>query len=93
MARDQWTVDAARTAREDRPMDEDRPRADGEEPADPLEPIDPREAARVRRRDHDLGAERRDLMRPGMGKVFKQILDRQGLDAEEPPPRRRRQRG
>lgn len=54
-------------------MDEDRPRDDGEEPVDPLEPFDPREAARVRRRDHDLGAERRDLMRPGMGKVFKQI--------------------
>ena len=29
-------------------------------------------------------------MRPGMGKVFKQILDRQGRDAVEPPPKRRR---
>lgn len=37
--------------------------------------LDPREAARVRRRDHDAGAQERDLMRPGMGKVFKQIDD------------------
>jgi len=42
---------------------------------DPTDPIDPREEARIRRRDHDLGAERRDLMRPGMGKVFKQIQE------------------
>jgi hypothetical protein len=40
--------------------------------------LDPREAARVRRRDHDADAERRDLMRPGMGKVFKQITDSWG---------------
>ena len=37
--------------------------------------LDPREAARARRRDHDAAAEQRDLMRPGMGKVFKQIQD------------------
>ena len=37
--------------------------------------LDPREAARARRRDRDADAERRDLMRPGMGKVFKQIQD------------------
>jgi len=37
--------------------------------------LDPREAARVRRRDHDMDMERRDLMRPGMGKVWKQIQD------------------
>ncbi len=37
--------------------------------------LDPREAARTRRRDHDATAEQRDLMRPGMGKVFKQIQD------------------
>ena len=42
---------------------------------DALEPLDAREAARVRRRDHDLEAAHRDLMRPGMGKVFKQITD------------------
>jgi hypothetical protein len=48
---------------------------------DPAEPIDPREEARIRRRDHDLGAERRDLMRPGMGKVFKQITDSWGEKA------------
>jgi hypothetical protein len=57
------------------------------------EELDPREEARVRRRDHDADAERRDLMRSGMGKVFKQILDRQAREAdEEPPPRRRRTR-
>jgi hypothetical protein len=39
------------------------------------EELDPREAARARRRDRDADAERRELMRPGMGKVFKQITD------------------
>jgi hypothetical protein len=53
--------------------------------------IDPREAERIRRRDHEATAEERDLMRPGMGKVFKQILDRQGKVAKElPSPRRAR---
>jgi hypothetical protein len=37
--------------------------------------IDAREAARIRRRDHDAAAHDRDLMRSGMGKVFKQITD------------------
>lgn len=54
------------------------------------EQLDPREAARMRRRDHDAGAERRALMRPGMGKVFRQILDRQARDADELPRKRRR---
>ena len=40
--------------------------------------LDAREAARIRRRDHDADAARRDLMRPGMGKVFKQITDSWG---------------
>jgi hypothetical protein len=52
--------------------------------------IDPREEARNRRRDRDLAAEERELMRPGMGKVFKQILDRQRREAEELPKRQRR---
>jgi hypothetical protein len=39
--------------------------------------IDTREAARTRRRDRDVEAAARDLMRPGMGKVFKQIQDAQ----------------
>ena len=43
--------------------------------------LDPREAARARRRDHDAEAERRELMRPGMGKVFKQITDSWGEKA------------
>ena len=46
------------------------------EPGDEAdEEIDPREAARMRRRDHDAAAHDRDLMRSGMGKVFKQIDD------------------
>jgi hypothetical protein len=53
------------------------------------EELDPREAARTRRRDHDADAESRDLMRPGMGKVFKQIQDaqRSAAQADEPSPR------
>ncbi len=47
------------------------------------EDLDPREAARMRRRDHDAGAEDRELMRPGQGKVFKQILDRQRRESRE----------
>jgi len=54
--------------------------------------LDPREAARIRRRDHDLEAERRALMNPGMGKVFKQIQDAMGKAAEEPSPARKRRR-
>jgi len=43
-----------------------------------------REAARNRRRDRDADAQARDLMRPGMGKVFKQIQDAQARSAKEP---------
>ena len=50
--------------------------------------LDPREAARARRRDHDAAAEQRELMRPGMGKVFKQIQDAQAKAAKEPVKRR-----
>ncbi|HET9345734.1 MAG TPA: hypothetical protein VFO05_08530 [Candidatus Limnocylindrales bacterium] len=52
--------------------------------------IDAREAARARRRDRDAEAKARDLMRPGMGKVFKQIQDAQAKAAHEPPKKRRR---
>jgi hypothetical protein len=45
-----------------------------------VDELDPKEAARTRRRDRDATAEDRDLMRPGMGKVFKQIGDRQAKD-------------
>jgi hypothetical protein len=56
--------------------------------------IDPREAARNRRRDRDAEAERRDLMRPGMGKVFKQIQDAQRkASGDDPQPRRPRRSG
>ena len=56
--------------------------------------LDPREAERIRRRDHDLEAERRALMNPGMGKVFKQIQDAMGKAAKDassaPKPKRQR---
>ena len=56
--------------------------------------LDPREAERLRRRDREAAAAQRDLMRPGMGKVFKQIQDAQRKAADaEPAPRRRRERG
>jgi 3,4-dihydroxy-2-butanone 4-phosphate synthase len=48
--------------------------------------IDARERARTRRRDRDADAEARDLMRPGMGKVFKQIRDAQAKAAKAPAP-------
>jgi hypothetical protein len=54
--------------------------------------LDPREAERTRRRDREAAAAQRELMRPGMGKVFKQILDAQAKAAEEPPKRPRRKR-
>jgi hypothetical protein len=52
--------------------------------------LDPREAERLRRRDREAEAQQRDLMRPGMGKVFKQIQDAQAKAAKEPPKRRRK---
>ena len=52
--------------------------------------LHPREAARARRRDRDADANARDLMRPGMGKVFKQIQDAQAKAAREPPKKKRR---
>jgi hypothetical protein len=54
--------------------------------------LDPREAERVRRRDRELRAEERALMKPGMGKVSKQIQDVQASAAKEPPKPRRRRR-
>ena len=56
------------------------------------EDLDPREAERVRRRDREAAAEQRALMKPGMGKVFKQIQDAQASAAKEPPKPRRRRR-
>jgi hypothetical protein len=55
------------------------------------EDLDPREVARTRRRDHDALAAERDLLRPGMGKVFKQILDRQGREARDDREREARE--
>jgi hypothetical protein len=57
---------------------------------DDLPDIDPREAARARRRDRDLSAAERELMKTGQAKVFKQVLDRQAKRADEPVVRGRR---
>ncbi len=54
--------------------------------------LDAREAARARRRDRDATAEERDLMRPGMGKVFKQIQDAQRKAADGTKQRRGKRR-
>ena len=45
--------------------------------ADGEDELEPRERERARRRDRATSAEARDLLRPGMGKVFKQIQDAQ----------------
>src|SRR6185436_9083948 len=60
----------------------------------PDEDLGPRERERARRRDRAASAEDRDLLRPGMGKVFKQIQDaqRKAADATPEPARRRRTR-
>ena len=53
------------------------------------DPLDPRELERLRRRDREAEAERRALLRPGMGKVFKQIQDKQRKVADATDPVRR----
>jgi hypothetical protein len=82
-------------ARPDDPCMDDEPRGMGPggrgSRRDPGE-LDTREAARIRRRDRDAEAAARDLMRPGMGKVFKQILDKQASAAKAPPTKRRRKK-
>jgi hypothetical protein len=55
-------------------------------PMDPTDDLDAREAERIRRRDREAAAEQRELMKPGMGKVFKQIQDRQRKAADETAP-------
>jgi hypothetical protein len=65
---------------------------------EPDDDLDARERERLRRRDRDASAADRDLLRPGMGKVFKQIQDAQKKAADATPepergavrPRRRR---
>ena len=56
--------------------------------------LDAREAERLRRRDREAAAADRALMKPGMGKVFKQIQDAQRKAADETviAPRRRGRR-
>lgn len=58
---------------------------------EPDDDLDARERERARRRDREASAEDRDLLRPGMGKVFKHIQDAQRKAAErsdEVPKRR-----
>jgi hypothetical protein len=55
--------------------------------------LDPPEAERARRRDREAAAKQRALMRPGMGKVFKQIRDAQVKAAKTAPKRRRPRAG
>jgi hypothetical protein len=59
----------------------------------PDDDLGAREAARVRRRDHDAEAAHRDRMRPGMGKVFKQITDSWGEKASEHESRAQKRAG
>jgi len=66
--------------------------ADGPDGRDAGDDIEAREAARIRRRDRDADAAARDLMRPGMGKVFKQIQDAQAKAAKGASPGRKRPR-
>jgi hypothetical protein len=57
--------------------------------------VNPTEQERIRRRDRAAEAERRALMQPGMGKVFKQIQDAQARAArtERPAKPASRKRG
>jgi hypothetical protein len=62
-------------------------KAQDSEPDDDIE-LPPAEAARDRRRDHDLRAVEREGMRTGLAKQFKQVLDAQvkrGREAEDDP--------
>ena len=59
---------------------------------DPDDQLDPRETERLRRRDREATAEERALMKPGMGKVFKQIQDAQRKAADQPVESGRRRR-
>jgi hypothetical protein len=54
--------------------------------------LDPREAERARRRDREAEAEHRALLKPGMGKVFKQIQDAQARAARESSATRSKRR-
>jgi hypothetical protein len=53
---------------------------------EPTDDLNAREAERIRRRDREADAEQRDLMKPGMGKVFKQIQDAQRKAADRIGP-------
>jgi hypothetical protein len=68
---------------------DDATMVDDEQPDQDQRELTPAEAARLRRRDRDANARARDLLRPGMGKVFKQIQDAQAKAASAPPKRRR----
>jgi hypothetical protein len=53
--------------------------------------LTPAERDRIRRRDRDAEAQQREPMRPGMGKVFKQIQNAQSKKAADGAKRPRKQ--
>jgi hypothetical protein len=53
------------------------------------EELPPTEAARARRRDKDMEAERRALLRPGMAKVFRQVTEAAAAPTKKPGKRKR----
>jgi len=61
----------------------------GDDDLDPRTDLDAREAERIRRRDREAAAAERALMKPGMGKVFKQIQDAQRKAADDSSSPRR----
>jgi hypothetical protein len=70
---------------------------DGTVPPDDAAPdeedLDPREEARIHRRDHDAEVHHRELLRPGMAKVFKQITDSWGEKASRDQDRAQKKAG
>jgi plasmid stability protein len=53
------------------------------------EELPPKEAPRARRRDRDMEAERRALLRPGMAKVFRQVTEAAAAPPKKPGKRKR----
>ncbi len=83
-------VDAAACPRHDAAMQDDRDDVPDAWDDEGDTELDSRELARIRRRDHDADAEQHALMRPGMGKVFKQVTDSWSRDASHDQKRARK---
>jgi hypothetical protein len=84
-------IDAAMAARHDAGMQDDVDDVPDAWDEEGDAGLDSRELARIRRRDHDADAEQHALMRPGMGKVFKQVTDSWSRDAS--PDQKRARKG